>query len=248
MAFNPAAAVSKKHRHGRRAKPQQVKPRRALTPDEAKRLLRAAYEARTAVPKRKGGERPDYYAILLLDLDTGLRRSEFLGLRWQDVDLKTGALILRGRLLQPQGSKPTLVASTKGGEEARPILLSRVVVDELKAERARQAKRRLKARGWNPLGVVFPGKDGGWRRPDTVTHHVADLLRAAEIEGVDLHSLRHTEITWLRDADVDPLTIRDRSGHTEVHMTEAYMHAALETQRPAADALQDILASVLPEK
>ena len=78
---------------------------RALTPEEARRLLATAKDERL-------------YGLLVLAVTTGLRRGELLALRWQDVSLDEGVLRVRRTLLpsvisesEPKMTMPTLSAS-----------------------------------------------------------------------------------------------------------------------------------------
>lgn len=71
-------------------------------------------------------------------------------------------------------SKGVVLKDTKAkGEEVRPVLLPPVAIAALKAEHRRQSALRLRDKSWNRQGVVFPGKDGSWRRPDTLSRHFA---------------------------------------------------------------------------
>jgi integrase len=49
-------------------------------------------EERTALLEAAEAKSPDLYAIIVLALSTGARRNEILGLKWPEVDLKTGLL------------------------------------------------------------------------------------------------------------------------------------------------------------
>lgn len=236
LEWNAAEAVKGK-------KPRPGTPRRALEQNEALAVLAKALEMRGRKPSRKGVEVRDLYGVALIGICAGLRRGEVLALRWTDIDLKASALYSRWNLVREKGKGVVLKDTKAEGEEVRPVLLPRVATDELRAIRKRQAARALQERGWNPGGIVFAGDDGSWRRPDTFTHDFAKLLTEAKIERADFHTLRHTHATWLRDDGIDPLTIRDRQGHSDVKTTEGYMHAKLAVQKPAAASLQKRLSS-----
>lgn len=236
LDFNAAESVKE------RKKPKVKHKRRALTASEAKKLLAAALAARDVVPKRKGGERDDLYLPILLALSAGLRRGEICGLLRKDIDLEAGVLSLRHALVKVPKTLATLKDTKSDAEEVRLVLLPQITVDALKAEYARQATIKLKGRKWNPRRLVLPNKRGEWRLPDTLGRHVSQLLAACEIPDADLHTLRHTHSTLLREAGIDPLTIRDRQGHADLATTEGYMHATIDVQRPAAASLQAALA------
>jgi integrase len=54
---------------------------------------------------------------------------------------------------------------------------------------------------------------------------------------VTLHTLRHTFATRLKDAGVDPFTVRDLLGHATIQMTNYYTHATPETMRRGVESL-----------
>ena len=224
-----------------RKKPKAVNPRRALTVDEAKRLLDAAAVLRDRPAEKR--ERADryLYAFCLLAITSGLRRGELVALVRSHVDLKTGVLTLRESVVKVPGVPLTRKGTKATREKTRPILLPAVTVEALRAELRRQAPHLLKDRRWNRTRLVFPSRAGTTRNPDAVGHDVARLLTECGIGGCDLHSLRHTHSTLLREAGIDPLTIRDRQGHAELATTEGYMHASVAVQEDAAASLQRVL-------
>jgi len=238
LEWNAAEAVK-----GRKPKPRR---RRALTLNELSVVLTAADELRHRDPKRKGAEPPDLYGPLLIGACSGLRRGELLGLRWADVDRETGVVKAERNLVKPVG-EPLMLKGTKAeAEDVRVVLLPAVALDELKAEHKRQAARMLREPGWNAEGVVFCDRRGQWRRPDTFTHHVGALLRECGIEGVDLHSFRHTHATIMHELGADITIIRGRQGHSDVRMTERYVHDTVKVQKPAVARLNRALARKLP--
>lgn len=64
------------------------------------------------------------YGFFKLALETGLRKGELLGLRWEDVGWKAGALSVR-RTLVRGGSRPVFgpVKNAKNGESGRRVSL-----------------------------------------------------------------------------------------------------------------------------
>ena len=100
--------------------------RRALTPDEAKRLLAAMIDKR-------------HEPLFIVALSTGLRRGELLALRWSDVDLKVGTLFVR-RALQRAEGRLQFVAKTHRSARAKPP--SALALKALERQRVGQANCR----------------------------------------------------------------------------------------------------------
>jgi integrase len=71
----------------------------------------------------------------------------------------------------------------------------------------------------------------------TLSKKFGAAAAAAGIEGVTLHTLRHTFATRLKDAGVDPFTVRDLLGHATIQMTNRYTHATPETMRRGVASL-----------
>jgi integrase len=66
----------------------------------------------------------------------------------------------------------------------------------------------------------------------------ARLAKRAGLAYLRFHDLRHTFATRLADADVDPFTIAEILGHSDLNMTKRYTHALDVNKRRAVDALQ----------
>lgn len=146
-------------------------------------------------------------SVTLLALHTGMRRGEMVKLRWVDVDFSANAIHVPSEI-------------TKNGR-ARSIPLNQTALSalhELK-ERAAGAERVL-----------------GYSK-DTLNRKFGAAVAAAGIAGVTLHTLRHTFATRLKDAGVDPFTVRDLLGHRTIQMTNDYTHATPETMRCGVQAL-----------
>ncbi|MFH1811179.1 MAG: site-specific tyrosine recombinase XerD [Pseudomonadota bacterium] len=142
----------------------------------------------------------------------GLRVSELCGLRLQDVDLKRGVLLVRGK-----GDKERLVPL---GEPAR-----RAVQDYL--ERARPVL--LKGRSSE---FVFTGPSG---RALTRQRFWQLIKHYALVAGVrpDLspHKLRHTFATHLVEGGADLRAVQAMLGHSDLSTTAIYTHVNRERLR-----------------
>lgn len=136
-------------------------------------------------------------ALILLMVDTGLRRSELVALNWEDVDIKSGLVqVKRG----------------KGGK-------ARSVVVGAKARRALLAYRRtLDCRDQDPLIQTI---DGG---RFTINGLRSLLMRLSDRAGVHVspHALRRTFATLSIRAGMSPLHLQGLLGHSTLEMTRRY--------------------------
>lgn len=86
----------------------------------------------------------DLWPMWLFSASTGVRRSELLGLRWSDVDLKAATAAIRQTVVEGEdGPRPE--EDQKTATSARTIHLDRRTVEVLRTHRAAQAKLRLAA-------------------------------------------------------------------------------------------------------
>jgi integrase len=166
---------------------------------------------------------------------TGLRRGELCGLRWYDVDLDGGALVIRQQHVEV--GRDIVVGEPKTKAGARTVALDAGTVAVLKAHKAAQAAERL---AWGARytdgGLVFPKEDGTPLRPEYVTRHFLALSSAAGLPRIVLHGLRHTWATHALAAGVDMLVVSRHLGHSSLALTaDTYTRVLPEVSREAAE-------------
>ncbi|NEV62272.1 site-specific integrase [Thiorhodococcus minor] len=202
---------------------------RYLTQDEERRLRKAleqrdeeAREARArgnAWRQERGRELMADLGIysdhltpmVLVSINTGLRRGELFSLQWADVDLDRGNLTVHG-------------SGAKSGR-TRHIPLNAEAVAVLETWKAQT----------DGSGLVFKGRDGA--RFDNTRKAWTALLESAEISGFRWHDLRHHFASRLVMAGVDLNTVRELLGHSDLAMTLRYAHLAPEHKAAAVARL-----------
>jgi integrase len=140
--------------------------------------------------------------IVLVALNTGLRRGELFHLKWNDVNLKTKWLTVQGR--------------TSKSKQTRRVPLNAEAVQTLEGWRAQ--KRSLE----NPY--VFPGEDD--RPLTTVTTAWRSLRKQAKLPDFNFHDLRHHFASRLVQSGVDLNSVRELLGHADIKMVLRYAHLA----------------------
>jgi len=109
----------------------------------------------------------------------------------------------------------------------RTITLSEQIMAVLKHRRKKQLQERLIYPGWeNKHNLVFTNYKGGpLRRSDVGKGPLQRITKKAELEGVTLHTFRHTHTSILIYQKVDLKTISRRLGHQDVAFTlQVYTH------------------------
>jgi integrase len=147
--------------------------------------------------------------IVTLALHTGMRKSEILNLTWGDYDVKNQQIFLKD-------SK---------NNETRLVSLSHFAVNAL---REWGRVRRIDS----PL--IFPSPSH-LQKPINIDRGFRNAVKAAKLEGVRFHDLRHTTATHLALAGVDALLIADILGHKTLDMTRRYAHLSNESKRAALE-------------
>ncbi len=244
MPRNPAARL-KLPRH-------EAREFRVLTPVETKKLVQALHDAD---PKKQKARRA-LWAPVAVAVSTGLRLGEILALKWSDVDLKKGTLIVRHTLEEVGTTLRLKAPKTKGSRRTVPLHPDTVQI--LKEHRRRQNALRLRLGWrWEDQDLVFPDttptsnyvvaepKDfpaGRPRSPKALQHVFRREMRALGYEGLRFHDLRHTHITHLLHAGVNVKDVSARVGHASAAMTlDRYAHLLPGSQEAAVKALDGLL-------
>lgn len=155
-----------------------------LTAEQVEKLIKACDETRDK-------------ALILLMVDTGLRREEVLSLDWEDVDITTGVVrVERG----------------KGGK-------ARSVVVGVTTRRALLAYRRELNM---PAGPLFVTRDSLRFLPMGLRAIFQRLQKKTGIK-VTPHSLRRTFATMSLRAGMNPLHLQGLLGHSTLDMTRRYI-------------------------
>ena len=176
-------------------RPENNEKTRFLSDDERARLLEACRVSRW----------PRLYLLVLMALTTGARKSELLGLRWQDVDLVRSV---------------AHVGRTKNGDP-KVLPLVPAVVECLKGFSA-----NAKATAPVFASPRYPERPYGF---EPCWH---EALRVARIRDFRFHDLRHSCASMLAQSGATLLEIGDLLGHRQLAMTKRYSH--LTTQHKAA--------------
>ena len=123
-------------------------------------------------------ERTGVFEMYYLELATGLRRGELLGLKWQDVDFNQGTVTVRRQIGRINGVVTEGPLKTKNAY--RVIPLGNQALEVLKSQKEKQASE-----------YVFPSPSGGPISPDSVRNMLRRVLKRAGLPYVRFHDLRH---------------------------------------------------------
>ena len=162
--------------------------------------------------------------IVKLILDSGLRLSELINLKWQDINLQTGKLTVR---------------EGKGAKD-RALWVNDNTLMQLREWKKRQVEEigrvvlvfttrkgtKLDSRAVRESIYIYADKAG---IQETITKHYHDqegnrLDKTYEEKKVSPHTLRHTYATDMLRAGEDIRTIQKALGHSSITTTQIYTH------------------------
>jgi len=182
-------------------------------------------------------------ALFCLAIHTGLREGEMLGLRWSDLDWKTGALHVQRQLQWISGQGPTF-AEPKTAKGRRQVILGPATLSKLQDHNKRQKGERLfRGESRQEQGLIFTSAIGTPLDPCNVLKHFKALLRKAGLPDIRLHDLRHTAASLMLQQGVHPKVVQERLGHSTVSLTlDVYSHVLPGLQESAGIQLDQLLA------
>lgn len=159
-------------------------------------------------------------------LYTGLRVGEALALRWRDVDLDAGVIVVRRNL-----SAGEVVDTPKGGR-MRTVAMPSAAIHELRTLHGRPAFT-------SPDDYVFCGRLGDELDDSALRKRYKAAAKASGLREVKLHGLRHANGSLLA-RHAAPSQVRDQLGHAKQATTDRYVHARV------TDALREQLDAAFP--
>lgn len=144
--------------------------------------------------------RGDLYDIVVVTLETGMRRTEVLSVVWKEVDFKEGFIRLDGKRTKSKRSRSIPLSPA-----ARALLLE------------------IRERQGLTSPYVFPNPKTGKPRKDVKTAFKTAMDRAG-IPDASFHTLRHTFATWFYRETKDVATLQKIMGHASITTTMRYTH------------------------
>lgn len=179
-----------------------------------------------------------YDTLLKVDIFTGLRESEILGLQWSCVDFSRGTITVEKQLSRPRHTGEVYRFTSLKNDKPRTIQPAPYVMQLLRQQRHRQLEQRIQAGSlWDECGVsdlVFTTETGKYLNYNVVQRHLKKTLHAAGLPDKRFHDLRHTYAVTSLQAGDDVKTVQENLGHhTAAFTLDQYGHVT-ETMREAS--------------
>lgn len=193
----------------------RVREKRIWTPEELQKILMSV--------------RPDVRLIIETLVWTGMRISECLGLRWKNVNLEGGYVLVRERQSRGDFDRP------KSTRSRRSLPLGTL------ADRYREIKT-----GDDGEYLVFGGRDGGtYSDCELLANYLSPILvrLGIKFKGSGWHTFRRMHLTWFDQAGATAFESREQAGHSSMETTMLYIQPDLTRRRAVVEAMQEAFGS-----
>jgi integrase len=208
--------------------PQQARNEmRALTVDQARTLVKAAQGTK-------------YGPVLSVALTTGMRPSEYLGLKWNDIDWARQTLSIVRSIRRLNGK--WCFSDTKRSRSRRPIKLQSWIVALL-----RDLQTKASAHDLSPEArdLIFRTPSGQPISADYLAKCFRSTLDRAGLPRIRLYDLRHSAATIALAAGVSPKVVSEQLGHASTAFTlDTYAHVLPHMQDEAVARVEAMLFGV----
>lgn len=198
----------------------------ALSVEDCSRFLTIARESK-------------WFAVFAPALTTGMRPSEYLAVKWSDIDWQRGTASV-SRTIQITASGWTF-DDTKRKRSRRIVKLQGFVLaalESLQRPHPPLAEPKLES----TRNLIFCSSNGNPSRQRTVKREFRRVLGAAGIRQVRLYDLRDTSATLAMAAGVSVKVISEQLGHASISFTlERYSHVLPSIQDEAAARVERML-------
>lgn len=183
-----------------------------------------------------------YQAVILLAIDSGIRRGELTGLTWEDIDFKNNSININ-KITQYMKALAIYEKKTKTQSSDRIIFVSNTTMELLKKYKAEQMKKQIKLGcKWGNSKRVFTTEYGYDMHPNTPSKILNIIIKKYNLKRITFHGLRHTSASLLISEGVQHQIISRRLGHSSVNTTDSiYSHFFDEEFKKCASDMENIL-------
>lgn len=195
------------------------------------------------------------YAAFYLALATGARRGEILALKWSNIDFTEGTAKITESLTRIKGGSK--FSEPKTASSRRTIRLPQKALEALQAHKNRQDEEKKKSQAhdekenikpptYQDMDLVFCQTNGNKIDPRNFQRTFETWRDKAGLpKKTRLHDLRHTFATMMFVNGADIKTVQSFTGHSNSStLLEVYAHATGDSQKAAANKLNEILPDV----
>lgn len=181
-----------------------------------------------------------YQTIVQLAIMSGARLGELVGLKFSDVDFINHKITIERSAYKLKG-QPVKTKSPKDND-IRVVTINDSCIDLIRLLKAEKERERLRlGTAWKGDEWLFTQWDGSIMYPQTPSQWFSKFLERNGLKHRKFHALRHTSATLLLYGGVNVKQVQGRLGHSDLKVTNQYLHCIAEADEAAANVLQDML-------
>lgn len=217
-------------------------PTDAVTPPRPDKVEMRVWDVETAKKFLDDIAETPIYIPVLLALQTGMRAGEICGLKWENIDLPRGFLMVKYALQRINGV--LTLKEPKTAKSMRTIALMDYTVQALKEHKRKQNKTKLlMGSAYNDQDFVCAWDDGRPYDPHYLGQKFTKLIKLLGYPKIRFHDLRHTHATMLLQQGINPKIVSERLGHSQISVTlDTYSHVLPNIQKEAVSKIEELFA------
>ena len=184
--------------------------------------------------------------LYVIDMFTGLRQGEILGLKWDCIDFDRGTLVVKQQLCRERKKGGKYYFDLPKHDKIRVLSLAPSVVKWLRIQKLKQGEKRLKAgEAWTENNLVFSNETGGYLSYRTVYDCFKRIVAKIGTPDTRFHDLRHTyAVMCLANGD-DIKTLQENLGHATAAFTlDVYGHVLKRMRQASTDRMEAFIQSL----
>jgi integrase len=188
-----------------------------------------------------------YETLYLVDLFTGLRQGELLGLTWDCINFDKGTILVDKQLQKERSGSGAYNLVSPKNNKSRTITPAPSIMKALRDHRRQQMEWQLLAgSAWgNDRHLVFTNQLGHNLSAQTVYLHFKKLAEAVGVPTARFHDLRHSYAVAALQSGDDIKTVQENLGHhTAAFTLDTYAHVTEKMKKDSADRMERFISGV----
>ena len=196
-------------------------------------------------------QKDDFYHIFLIDLLTGMREGEILGLTWDCVSFNSNTITIKHQLLKEKKVGGVYYLGPLKNKKIRTIKVPNIVIECLKEEKEKQDKNKalFGSQSKNIGDLVFTDMFGKHLSHTTVRKHFKKILTKIGLPNIRFHDLRHTYAATSISYGDDIKMVQHNLGHFSAAFTyDTYCHIAERMRLGNAERMEEYYHNISTPK
>ena len=180
-----------------------------------------------------------------LALATGMRQSELLGLKWEDVDWIKGTINVQRQAQEVRG-RGVVFLEPKTQAGIRKIVLGKSIIEELQNhKRYQDGFKKSYHESWQEHYLIFATSNGTPFRQRNVGRDFYKIFERVNLPRIRFHDLRHTAASLMINRGIPIVVVSKILGHSKPSVTlNIYAHCVSDLQYEAAKVMEEITTPI----